>query len=348
MDKGLTNLSHIFAIRHWLVRQRGWLSLLLGAALSAGFIALAFRQVDWRSVYGIVAQARIGWLLLALVSVVVTAWWRAARWRLLLGRHATGLGVGPFLGALWAGQALNALIPARLGELARALLIADRGGIGKGEALWSLVMEKLLDALTLIVFVAGLSLSAPLPDWLRSASLVFSAISLSALGVLLAAERWRGTVHAKIDCLQSRHPLIGRLRPLRILEIVAEGGRLLRNARIAWRLMAWSLACYLMAALTNALVALALGIRLPPSAAMLLLAVLQSSAIAPLPTLPGRAGLFHYLCIITLAIYGVAPEPAMGYALVLHLLVYLPMALGGPWGLRRGHHLSAKRRPSGD
>jgi len=331
------------AWRGWLRSGRNGVTLALGAALSAGFIAIAFRGTDWRAVVDVVRRARVGWLLLALGSVLVTAWWRARRWRLLLiGPGETRIGVGPLLAALWVGQALNALTPARLGEVARALLIAQRSDVGRGAALWSLVMEKLLDTLTLLAFVAGLALGAPLPAWLRSGALTLGAATLVLLIGLLAVERWRQAARAWLERLHAAHPRAQRLRLARLLEIIADSARLWRDGRTSARLALWSLGCFLAAASTNALTALALGISLPPTGALLLLAVLQSSAVAPLPTLPGRAGLFHLLCVLTLEIYGLPPDAALGYALVLHLLVYLPMALGGPaglWWLRRHHAL---------
>jgi uncharacterized membrane protein YbhN (UPF0104 family) len=52
--------------RSWLSKRRNWLSLVLGAALSAGFLAVAFRQTDWPTVASTIAGARPGWLPMAL------------------------------------------------------------------------------------------------------------------------------------------------------------------------------------------------------------------------------------------------------------------------------------------
>lgn len=322
------------ALRGWLSRRRNWATLLLGAALSVGSIAIAFRNVHWPAVIAALQGVRYGWLFWALGSVLATAVVRAARWRLLLQEpDKARVGIRPLLAALWVGQALNALVPARLGEVARALLVAQHGDVGLGAALWSLVMEKLLDTLTLLAFVAGLGLAAPLPGWLRSSAWTLGVAALAMLGGLLAVERWRQGAHAWLARLQEAHPWVERLRLTRLLEVVAASARLWRDVRLAARLGLGSLGCFLMAAATNALTALALRIALPPTGALLLLAVLQMSAVAPLPTLPGRVGLFHLLCLLTLEIYGLPSETALGYALVLHLLVYLPMALGGPMGL---------------
>ncbi len=88
---------------------------------------------------------------------------------------------------------------------------------------------------------------------------------------------------------------------------------------------------------TNWLVGRALHLPVSWAAAWLLLVVLQASAVAPIPTSPGRVGLFHYLCVLSLAVFGIERGAALSYGLVLHLLVYLPMAVIGPWVLwRRG------------
>ena len=46
-----------------------------------------------------------------------------------------------------------------------------------------------------------------------------------------------------------------------------------------------------------------MGLRLPAMAYALLFAILQISAIVPLPTSPGRLGVFHYLCVLVLALW---------------------------------------------
>jgi hypothetical protein len=52
-----------------------------------------------------------------------------------------------------------------------------------------------------------------------------------------------------------------------------------------------------------------------------------------LPTSLLQIGVFHYLCILTLAMFGVEQHAALTYALLLHALVYVPMVAGGVLGL---------------
>jgi uncharacterized membrane protein YbhN (UPF0104 family) len=123
---------------------------------------------------------------------------------------------------------------------------------------------------------------------------------------------------------------------------------LMRTPRLALGLWGYSLLAFLAGSATNWLVSLALSgpmrpdgpgataaksPSLPYGAWLLLLAVLQISAVVPIPTSPGRIGLFHYLCVMTLAIFGTDRDVALAYGLLLHAVTYLPMAVGGPLGL---------------
>jgi hypothetical protein len=119
----------------------------------------------------------------------------------------------------------------------------------------------------------------------------------------------------------------------RLFATIADGMHLLRRPRLSAGLLGWSVLAFLSAAVTNWLAARALDVPVSYQASMLLLAVLQISAVVPIPTSPGRVGLFHYLCVISLAIFGVRRQVALSYGLVLHFLVYLPMTVGGPLGI---------------
>jgi hypothetical protein len=48
-----------------------------------------------------------------------------------------------------------------------------------------------------------------------------------------------------------------------------------------------------------------------------------------MPSVPGRIGLFEYLCVLTLSLFGVSQEEALSYGIVLHALVFLPTILLG-------------------
>jgi hypothetical protein len=313
-------------------RGQAW-RLLLGSAVSLALLWLAFRGVDWAEAWGTLRRADGLLLLASLGSVLLTTGLRATRWRLMFYPHHHHLRLRRFVGTFFVGQVVNAVIPARVGEVARAYLIGESEGVSKMHALWTAVVEKVLDALVLLVFIMALSLAVQLPFWLQRAAWLLSGgilVGMIAMALALASEP---RVASWIAAQEAQHGWIRRLRLRRLLKVVAQSVRLLRQPTLSIGLLGWSLLAFFSGALTNWLVARALGLPLPYRAALLLLAVLQISAVVPIPTSPGRIGLFHYLCVITLAIFGVERDIALGYGLVLHVIFYLPMTIGGPLAL---------------
>jgi len=306
---------------------------LFGALVSILCLWLALCGVDWSGTWQSIRQADLLLLALSLLTVIVTTLIRSARWRYMFYPQQQRIRLTNAFRILLIGQVANAVIPARIGEIARAYLLGEREGVSKGHALWTTVLEKVLDAFTLLAFVAILSLVVDLPSWLTNASwvlaggiVVFFALLVIALWIEPATLQW-------LSRLELRWPWLQRLRMAHLFRRVAQSVHMVRSPRAMAGLAAWSLLAFLSGAGTNWLVARALGLPLSLQASLLLLAVLQISAVVPLPTSPGRVGLFHYLCIITLSIYGISREISLGYGLVLHVIVYLPMMVGGPLGI---------------
>jgi len=306
------------------------LRLVAGAVISIGFLVLAFRGVDWSGAWETLARAD-GWLLvLALLSVVATAWVKALRWRLMYHPEQRRVRRHKALSLFWAGQVINAVIPLRVGEVARAYLMRRSEGVGMASGLWTAVLEKVLDTLVLLMVIAVLALWVPLPDWLRSSSWTLTLAVLVGLALLALAVLFQPRVVTWLTRWESSHRWWARLRLGHLVAVVGDCVRQLRSPWVSVGLLLWSLLAFLVAALTNWLTARALGLDLSIAASLLLLAVLQISAVVPLPTSPGRIGVFHYLCVITLAIFAIGRSEALTFGLILHVLVYLPMTVGGP------------------
>jgi len=66
---------------------------------------------------------------------------------------------------------------------------------------------------------------------------------------------------------------------------------------------------------------------LPPVAALLLTIVLRIG-VAP-PSLPGRIGLFQYLIVLALAMFGVDRTAALSYSFALYAIAVVPVLIAG-------------------
>ena len=92
---------------------------------------------------------------------------RGVRCRLLLPR--AGLGFATAANVVITGYAVNNLLPARAGELARAALISQRSGLPFTESLTVTLVERLLDGLAIVgLFLVGAQLPALPQGWLST------------------------------------------------------------------------------------------------------------------------------------------------------------------------------------
>ena len=305
----------------------------LGAVVSLALLVLSLRGVDvfgaWRSA----TEANLPLLGAALLAIIAATVIKAARWRLMFYPGHRRLHLPAFVACFLVGQAVNAVVPARLGELARAWMIGEKEGVSKAHALWTAAIEKVLDAAALLVCIAILGLWLQLPPWLHQARWTLTAAVVIVLFGCAALLTFRTRALAWVDGLAERVPWVRRGRISMLAHTIVDSLQLMHEPALLGGLVAWSAVAFATQALASWLVGSAMDMSLSFRAALLLLSVLQISAVVPIPTSPGRVGLYHYLCIVTLAIFHVPSQEALAYAVVLHIVTYLPMAIGGPLGL---------------
>jgi len=331
------------------------LRLILGAVVGLLLLALAIRGVNWPQVGSALAEVSYPLLALAVGTVLLTTLAKAARWRLLFPQEYGRPRLSKLFSVLLIGQTVNALLPARLGEIARAYLIGEIEGGDKALALSTVIVEKALDALMLLLLIAVIFAFMPLPGWLgRSGVLVSGLLTAVLLLVILAAYRTsasaghppvepsKGTASALYRFL-SWIPGIHRFDLERRLRAITVGLSTLHRREVALPLAGWSVFVWAMAALTNYVTFLALGIKLPFLAALFLLAALYLGVAVP--SSPGRVGIFHYICVLSLSLFSVDRSLALSYGVVLHLVVFVPMMSLGAWFLWKENYELSKGIP---
>ena len=305
-----------------------WTYLGIGLALGFLLLALAIKGVDAAALRRSLASAN-PWLVgLGLLAVVGTVVAKVLRWRLLFYPSCEGLRLSTLFSALLIGQTINLLLPARLGELARAYLVAQEEKRSALSVLGTVVAEKTLDGFALVLLLGVLLLLMPLPPWLRvsggAAALMTSVLLVGVL--LLTGERRRVIGASEELCLIA--PVLGRLKLGERVSALGEGLSSLRARGIQARLLLWTAAIWALGALTNYLVLLALRVEVPlVLASVLVLTVVHLGLVVP--TSPARIGVFHYLCLLALSLLAVEKSAALAFGLVLHGIVVLPvMAVG--------------------
>lgn len=321
-------------------RWRLYVRMALGLLLSLLCLVLAFWGVRWDVVAVTLGQVRILLLLAAVGIEFLTFWAIAARWQRLFAPHPAPPRARLFE-ILNIAQLANALLPAKLGPLVRAYLAGRGTSVGMAFALTTIVGEKILEGLSLLIVAAGLLLYVPRAGWLRPTAWASAVLLLVAL-VLMVWLAFRGqTANHWLERLLLPWP-----RLLKLAQSALEALDVWRNGRAVAVLAGWSMLIWAITVLLNQLLLWSLGIQVPPIVPALLLVVLQIGV--RLPSSPGSVGVFHYLAIVTLSWFNVEKSLALSYAVILHLVTYLPASLLGLFYLyRTGYSLGRLRQVAG-
>jgi uncharacterized protein (TIRG00374 family) len=306
---------------------------------------LALRDVRLADVWQTLRQAKPRFVGLAGLSVAINVWAKAARWQVLVGPPGKKIGFFRLLLALLAGQTLNLFVPGRVGELSRAYVI---GGMGPGRTyiLGTVAIEKVFDMISYALLFLVLVLLLPLPGWISDSGYSFTAVAaLVTVGLLILASNpaWFGRLLERAAGLlpeRIRHQLLPRFQAgLDSLSVMRRRLDLLKLVLLT--VFVWFTATW-----TNLLIFNALDLRLPWTAAGVLLVVLQ--AAISVPSVPGRIGVFQYMCILTLGLFGVSETAGLSYGILLQAVIFIPTTLVSVlafwlfgWGDMRGKSPSA-------
>jgi uncharacterized protein (TIRG00374 family) len=305
-----------------------WTYLGVGLALGLLLLVLATRGVDASALRRSLTGANPWWVALGLLAVAGTGAAKVLRWRLVFYPSHEGLRLSTLVSALLIGQTVNLLLPARLGELARAYLVAQEEKRPALSVLGTVVVEKTLDGLALLLLLGILLLLMPVPPWLRLSGVVAALMTGGLLAMVLLLTGARRRVIRASERLGQIVPVLGSLRLGERVSSLGDGLRSLRAWGIQARLLIWTAAIWILAGLTNYFVLLALRIEVPPVLASVLVLTVVHLGLA-VPTSPARIGVFHYLCLLALSLLGVEESAALAFGLVLHGIVVLPVMTVG-------------------
>lgn len=305
-----------------------------GVLFSVALLWWALRDVSATEVLQRIRAADVTLLALAVAVALSTFWIRAFRWGILL---QPVVGATPFqarVGSVFIGFTANNLLPARIGEIARAYSLSRVTGIPVAASIATLVVERLLDGLVLLALLFGAMASPGFPaiedDRVRSGAIVIAlgmAVVMVALGVAVANPRRAGIFARTV-----LRPLPERVGTgaLRILGSFGKGLSILRTPRLFFLSAGLSLFQWTFAALSYLLAFRAFQINDVGYSGGVFLQSLMSFAVAP-PNAPGFFGPFEAAAVFGLGLWGVAEQQSAAFAIGFHIAGFVPVNLLGAY-----------------
>jgi len=223
---------------------------------------------------------------------------------------------------------LNTIYPIRVGELYRIYMASYKDKkVSIIQSLAVIFLEKFLDLSILIILLLCIMIFFPYPEWVGKNDIVISVI----VCIILICIFWiglRNRIFQKL-CEWFFSKFQGNLRVSMIgyIKSLDSFSTNRKNYLMLINIIFWSFIIWFIAAITNYLTFMAVKISLPFFVAIILLVILQLGI--SIPSLPGKIGIFEAICVIVLKSYNISHNEALGFAILLHIIVYLPAMLIG-------------------
>ena len=309
-----------------------WVRIALSIALSAVFLWLAVRKVDWNEALAALRSANYVWVALMLPVTVWSLFIRAQRWRVFL--HAVGV---PTLRTLVSANNIGFMaimvLPLRMGEVVRPVLLSRRAQLSLSGVLASTLLERIFDMFT-ILFLFGVSASLVTVSDVRVRQMgwVLSAMALAVAALILLIRLREATALRLARGICDRLPANIAEHVYSFLEGFVGALRMLDSPAAFARAFAWSLYLWLAIAVVYVFGFWAFHMDVPEVRGALVLTALVAIAVS-VPSAPGFIGAFQLGCVLGLRIFGVAESAAIAFSLVVNLTQIVGVIAAGLYSL---------------
>lgn len=319
------------------------LIVVLGLLISVLFLWFAFSRLNPAAVWESIQRAHLLPILVGTVvyfgAIVVIA----IRWGFLL-RAVTDVPWSQLVPLVSIGYMGNNVYPFRSGEVLRIWLAQRNHKIPVARTTTTVLVERIFDGLTMLTFVVISLRIAPIAsDAVNQVAAVAAPIFVVLLAVFFL-------LSAKPNLLRRVVALFSRLLPGKLRTLVTNlseefiaGLECLRSPADLAGAIIMSYASWLIAALGMWIVGFAFDLDVSFATMLLVTGVVNLAGL--IPASPGQLGVFEFFTSTVLIASGVAETPATSYALVVHLVIWLPVTLLGFYFLvRQGLNLGAITR----
>jgi hypothetical protein len=325
-----------------------FLQLLVLVVVSGVCIWYTMKDVPFPEVIRALGSANYVGFGLVMVVTIFGFWLRALRWRFFL-RTPRPLPLDSLFSATMIGFMVNQVLPFRLGEIARPWALARKEGLSRTTVLATIVVERAVDMLTLLV-IFGLSLLVqPIGEntragyYVQMGARVMIVASVVLTLMIVLAERNRALAHRVFERLFAVVPGGAGPRLVRAADHLLEGFSLFSDIPKLLLVMVLSLVMFLCYAFGLSIAMWAMHLGVPWHAGLIMLVVTAIGIMAP--SLPGGAGPLNVACSLGLALFGIVDARASAFGWFYFFSQWLPItAVGLAYLNREGLSLQSLQR----
>jgi glycosyltransferase 2 family protein len=308
-----------------LNRQR--VLILFGILVSAIFLFLAFQNLKPQDFFNSLSQINLALVVLGagvyFGAVALISW----RWQFLLN---------PIQKVPWRdlfqlvsiGYMGNNVYPLRAGEALRIFLLRRNHNFPIFRSTTVTIVERIFDGIVMLTFIlVGVSSNNLQNDTINTVVRFATPIFGVGLVVFLAFALFPNLARSIRSVFIK--PLPTRLRDLlvHLSDEVLEGLAGLQNPLQLGGAVFASYASWMVEALVYWIVLQAFGFDLNYTVALLVVGTVNLAGL--IPASPGQIGVYEFFASSVLMAFGIAQERALSFAIVVHIVIWLPITVAG-------------------
>lgn len=329
------------------------IQLIVGLVISAVFIFITFRTLDFGKIWQSLLSANPYIVLIAAGIQVIALAIRGYRWGYLIPVDKK-IRLRTLVEATYIGYMANNILPAKLGEIIRPYMLGRKEGISKTSAFASIVMERIIDGLTVVGILFVISFISPevLRHSKEALSLVASFLGMSAapaidirkvttvgfiavlglLGFMIFLRVGRTHAFRVVAFFLTPFPKKFSEKVVAVLHKFVDGiGFSPRKGSVP--IMAGATVVYwllISGSLMLLLLAFPFGRALPSPFLAALWVMCISGLGLSIPSAPSGIGTYEFAAIFGLVLCGIGAEDAASVAILAHFVVGLiPQVIAG-------------------
>ncbi|PIP56407.1 hypothetical protein COX05_03315 [candidate division WWE3 bacterium CG22_combo_CG10-13_8_21_14_all_39_12] len=296
--------------------------------ISGFFLYLSIEKTDFGLMRSHVNEINI-WLLMVGLGLLAAGYVvRGRRWQVYFLLMHIPVTFWHSLKTLVMGFAANNVLPLRAGEVYRAYALHTLyPDVSIPKAFTTVVVERVLDGITVVFFTLVGSLFLPMPQWATQAVEVASGIFGALFVLFIVSAKYpvkaQSVVHTFSVMLPKR---IGDKVNIFSKQLF-EGLRALNSFPSIFRLMGLSLLVWGLEVLFYYTSFHAFGIQLSLGFAAFLMGIINLAIV--IPASPGGVGTYEYVTVLSFSLMGVNESLSFLFAIVTHFAANITVIIFG-------------------
>ena len=309
--------------------------LIVGFMVSIICSWLFVRKIEWSSLGVAFSEAKYIYILPTVVIIFVAHCIRAIRWEVLIS-PIKKVSILNLFSACMIGFMANNVLPARLGEIIRPVMIARKEKIGMSTSFATITIERVFDILGIIVIASLLFCFLPSDNQansqavmlqLKKWSAIMAFFGICAIVILFLLSLYPKKTNAVFERLLFIFPHHLRDKLINLLNSFISGLQVLdHKAKLIW-VGVLSIVIWLLNAASIYVLCYSFDIGLSFAGSCFVI-VCIALAVA-LPQAPGFTGVFHIATQKSLDVFGVDLSSAQSFAILMWAVNFVPITVAG-------------------